>query len=910
MANRGGKLERKKTMAMNWAGLGEVEDDDDHFFETSNRISTVVPMDLASSSDEEGEFDDCRISFSSNVSSSSRAAPPPDMSPDYDIWMSAPGSITERRRRLLNGMGLESKKSMLGAISIQRVSKPTAVECGGGSRVVEGGGVTEAKVEERDQNSPVDQQVNRSPPSMSVLLVRSRSDSDIEASSAEKKRKDEMLGKTSKSRLTRTASAIGAHCARICPYFTPTRASPPDAQNGHIQGQKNGVLLSSVVSKTRFSAFFLIKNLDTGKEFIVKEYGENGMWNRLSDLQTGKQLTMEEFEKSVGYSSVVKDLMRRENANTAIDFRKFPSYVSKSLRVSKKRGAALLKNIKDVAHSMSSKVSEKDSSGSGTSSPRTVDQKQEKNNDQTNQWVKVRHSGKSHKDLSALHLCQEIQAHKGSIWTMKFSPDTHLLASAGEDRAIHVWEVQECEIMSMNEGSLTPIHPSMSGSTDKSPAEGEAVEVQPDKKKKGKASSSSRKANQIPDYVHAPETVFSLSDKPICSFSGHLDDVLDLSWSRSQLLLSSSMDKTVRLWDIETQSCLKLFAHNDYVTCVQFNPLDEDYFISGSLDAKIRIWNISNRQVVEWNDLNEMVTAVCYTPDGQGAFVGSHKGNCRLYSAEDCKLDQTNHIDLQNRKKAQAKKITAFQFSPINPSEVLVTSADSRIRILDGTELIQKFRGFKNTSSQMTASYTLDAKHIVCASEDSQVYVWKHEEPRLGITGRKTVAMCTSYETFPCKDVSVAIPWHGVVKGELPPTQSKKNPKKSSTTVTTPENATTGKKPGLPPLPKKNNDNTADGATEQHQEDETATHIPQNETENTGESLKPGDSPSISISSRISSWSWFDSSGSHGAHAVQPTAWGMVIVTATLGGQIRAYQNFGLPRRVGRQGSLFSHNSA
>lgn len=31
-----------------------------------------------------------------------------------------------------------------------------------------------------------------------------------------------------------------------------------------------------------------------------------------------------------------------------------------------------------------------------------------------------------------------------------------------------------------------------------------------------------------------------------------------------QLLLSSSMDKTVRLWDLETKSCLKLFAHNDY----------------------------------------------------------------------------------------------------------------------------------------------------------------------------------------------------------------------------------------------------------------------------------------------------------------------------------------------------------
>ncbi|KAF2579272.1 hypothetical protein F2Q68_00000062 [Brassica cretica] len=533
---------------------------------------------------------------------------------------------------------------------------------------------------------------------MSVLIVRSRSDSDIESTSAEKIRKEEMLGKTSKSRLTRTASAIGAPRARVSPPNAPKRS-----------GAKK---LSTVVSNTQFSAFFLIKNLDTGKEFIVKEYGENGAWNRLSDLQTGKQLTMEEFEKSVGFSSIVKDLMRRDNANSAIDLSKLNSYVSKSLRESKKRGAAFLKNIKGVAHSMSSKAPPEKEKDPNVSSLRVVmvdqHQQQEKNNDETNQWVKVRHSGKSHKELSALHLCQEIEAHQGAIWTMKFSPDSHLLASGGEDCAIHVWEVQECEILSTNESSLTPIQ------------EGDdAAEVPPEKKKKGKAPSI-RKGNQIPDYVHAPETVFSLSDKPICSFTGHLDDVLDLSWSRSQLLLSSSKDKTVRLWDIETQSCLKLFAHNDY-------------------------------------------------------------------------------------------------------------------------------------------------------------------------------------------DVSVAIPWHGVVKGEPPPaqTQPKKNPKKPSTT-TTQENATAGKKSGLPPLPKKNNDNTESVATEEHQEDEPTTQVPQNETENNaGETIKPGDSPSISISSRISSWSWFDGSGSHGTHLAQPTAWGMVIVTATIGGQIRAYQNFGLPRRVSRQGSLF-----
>ena len=53
------------------------------------------------------------------------------------------------------------------------------------------------------------------------------------------------------------------------------------------------------------------------------------------------------------------------------------------------------------------------------------------------------------------------------------------------------------------------------------------------------------------------------------------------------------------------------------VTCIQFNPVSDEYFISGSLDAKVRIWSVSGRRVVDWTDLHEMVTATCYTPDGQ-----------------------------------------------------------------------------------------------------------------------------------------------------------------------------------------------------------------------------------------------------------------------------------------------------
>lgn len=560
----------RRTLTMNWDGLGDHDDDDDHFFESRDRISSVVPLDLASSgSDEDEDFEDSRMSFVSAISSASirtirsidpstaissasikaiRSIDPSAKSSSimagYDMWMAEPGDIRERRKRLLQGMGLASTKDML-RLASNKIS-------GAVSKKIDNGRVRTLNIEssptvKTDSSAPAVTNVNSPPPrkeskteepspspppnshQTAVMLVRSRSDGDIDAFSARtKQRKEELIGPVSKQRLTRTSSGLVIPSTGVCQYSSAIRISTPERTKGQLLNPNND-MLQSVVSNGAFGSFFLIKNLDTGKEFIVKEYNEQGMWNKLSDVQTGKQLTMEEFEKSVGYSPVVKELMRRQNVggHAHDDGRKINnnSYFSKSFRNSKRKGAAFLKNIKGVATSMS-----------GINREQEQHSEEQRASKTTSQWVKARQHGKSYKEFTALHMSQEIQAHEGSIWTIRFSCDARFLASAGEDKVIHVWEVQECEVTKpgddLSSVGGTPVHP-MAGIASDRPPLAEITPMPSEKRKKSR--NNKKKGNGIPDYVNVPDNVFALSDKPICTFTGHQDHVLDLSWSSSQV---------------------------------------------------------------------------------------------------------------------------------------------------------------------------------------------------------------------------------------------------------------------------------------------------------------------------------------------------------------------------------------
>ncbi|KAL7249543.1 hypothetical protein ACSBR1_011690 [Camellia fascicularis] len=704
--------------------------DSDCFYDSLDRICSSSSSSSSSPPEDERDRDPNSNSNSDSPNYAPNPRFPMGLSNNYDIWISEPSSVEERRIQLLRQMGL-SRDPIL---SRQIPSLSSDFDAGGGvfGRSVSADhlirtqqraqisssnfnpGVVRSKSDidasPHDQCNSISSSIcspqilsinSTSPPVFkpdgpfvnNQSVVKSQSSNGLlglNAGSPNKPPTGKNSRRVEEIRIDSTSSNLNFNSSS-----SPALGNPGDGELDDDSGCNGIVEVDGPVCT--------IKNLDTGKEFVVNEVREDGMWNKLKEVGTGKQLTMEEFEMCVGHSPIVQELMRRQNVEDGHKDNVDPNVKgSGGIGSKSKKKGSWLKSIKNVASSMTGHKERRSSDERDTSSEKGGRRSSSATDDSQDvtfhgpERVRVRQYGKSCKELTALYKSQEIQAHNGSIWTIKFSLDGKYLASAGEDCVIHVWQVVESErkgdllidkpedgnlnIFFVANGSPEPI--SLSPNLDSLP----------EKKRRGR-SSISRKSVSL-DHIMVPETVFALSEKPICSFQGHLDDVLDLSWSKSQHLLSSSMDKTVRLWHLSGKSCLKVFSHSDYVTCIQFNPVDDRYFISGSLDAKVRIWSIPDRQVVDWNDLHEMVTAACYTPDGQGALVGSYKGSCRLYNTSENKLQQKAQINLQNKKKkSHQKKITGFQFAPGSSSEVHITSADSRIRVIDGVDLVHKFKG-------------------------------------------------------------------------------------------------------------------------------------------------------------------------------------------------------------------------
>jgi WD40 repeat protein len=194
--------------------------------------------------------------------------------------------------------------------------------------------------------------------------------------------------------------------------------------------------------------------------------------------------------------------------------------------------------------------------------------------------------------------------------------------------------------------------------------------------------------------------------RPYREYLGHETHVVDLAWSRANLLLSAGMDGFVRLWHVSRPECLHKFQHPDCVTSVVFHPTEDNYFVTGSFDKKIRIWSLETGRVVLWQPTPAMITAVAFSPDARYFIAGLYNGVCNVYLTDGLKL--YTQIECHNRrgKHRRGRKVTGVEFNA-SGSHMLVTTNDSRCRLvcMDDFSIAFKYIGLHNSNMQIRASF-------------------------------------------------------------------------------------------------------------------------------------------------------------------------------------------------------------
>ncbi|KAE9614048.1 hypothetical protein Lal_00016417 [Lupinus albus] len=577
----------------------------------------------------------------------------------------------------------------------------------------------------------------------------------------------------------------------------------------------------------------MVENLDDGTRFVIDKLGQDGKLSTPCVVGSNQLISLEEFQRTIIPAPLVQRPLQRDEEN------------SKNFGVVKKKMKwDWLKKLGLVACFVhDQRLDEMDGKYFDSVDRSRI------------QRVTVHSYMKRIKELTSLHIEQEFKAHKGVILTMKFSLDGKYLASGGEDGIVHVWKVVEDERSSkldIVDNNPSTTYFKMNSFSCLAPMDVDKEKlVDTDKVKRSSGSTC----------VIIPPKTFRISEKPLHEFHGHNGDILDLAWSKRGFVLSSSVDKTVRLWQVGIDRCLRIFSHNNYVTCVNFNPVNDNFFVSGSIDGKVRIWEVLCCRVVDYINIREIVTAVCFRPDGKGTIVGTMTGNCRFYNIKDNHLQFDAQLSLGGKKKTPGKRITSLQFSPNDSSKLLVASADSHVCVLSGVDVIYKFKGLRS-AIQMHASFTSDGKHIVSVSEDSNVCIWNYTGQDRSASKAKKI---WSSESFLSHKAAIAIPWCGI---ESMP--SLKNDFNQRLTLSSPDcfSLNCGFLSDLVP--------------------KVSPTWPE-------ETRLDSRQSSVTPTMCKSDYKFLRSAckGMSNSHM-----WGQVIVTAGWDGHIRVYQNYGLPVRV------------
>lgn len=221
--------------------------------------------------------------------------------------------------------------------------------------------------------------------------------------------------------------------------------------------------------------------------------------------------------------------------------------------------------------------------------------------------------------------------HTWWVWSAAFSPDEQHVVTAGHDGTAIVWEVNSDKRTPPFTGHHGPVF---------------SVAFSPD----GQQVVSAGHDRRV--LVWSPEAVQPIDFKSLAagddvapprfrSFEGHTDAVRSVEFSPDgSLLLSSSQDNTVRVWEYVSGQGLKTFrGHGGRVQAAAFLP-DGKRILSASQDHSAREWSIDGNEEIRTlqgrvlDGHSDAVLSAAYSQDQQQIVTASRDRTARTWNTK------------------------------------------------------------------------------------------------------------------------------------------------------------------------------------------------------------------------------------------------------------------------------------